>query len=75
MGFEERKPTPAEPQPQHEVGSVDGLSGDEFGRPPTPGELAGTRGAESADDVEAPRPGETDERQHVDGPVSGGTDA
>ncbi len=33
-----RRPEPAEPQPSP-VGSEDGLSGNEFGRPPTPGEV------------------------------------
>ena len=56
MGIDDsRRPEPGEPQPQPgPVPSDDGLTGNEFGRPPPPGE-AGPDGLEEerAEDVEA----------------------
>ena len=51
-----RRPEPAPPQPGP-VASDDGLTGNEFGRPPSPGEVPGHSGErERADDVEPADP-------------------
>lgn len=51
-----RRPEPAEPQPAP-LGSDDGLTGNEFGRPPPPGENGpGGTEQERAADADAPGP-------------------